>query len=272
MTTPVFLLGLGAQKCGTTWLHRYLRGSSGFAAGPMKEYHVWNGVYPGPEPLPPFDGAAAAEKEALRRQFIAEPERYFDHFAALLAQPDMRVAADITPAYAALSAEALNRIQSGFATRGIAVKVVFLMRDPVERAWSALRMYRQRGLLPQGLDRDADDDALLPAFAASGVALRRGRYEKTIAAVEETFPREDTYIGLYEMLFSPGGVEAISRFLNIPARPEAREERHNVTQRKATLSHRARREVACTYRDTLDFCAERFPQTRTVWSSYDALA
>jgi len=37
-----FLLGLGHQKCGTTWLHEYLDGYPFFEKGFAKEYHVWD--------------------------------------------------------------------------------------------------------------------------------------------------------------------------------------------------------------------------------------
>ncbi len=36
----IFLLGLGAQKSGTTWLFDYLNGNSHAKFGIFKEYHV----------------------------------------------------------------------------------------------------------------------------------------------------------------------------------------------------------------------------------------
>lgn len=37
-----FILGLGHQKCGTSWLHKYLCHSDQFAEGYSKEFHVWD--------------------------------------------------------------------------------------------------------------------------------------------------------------------------------------------------------------------------------------
>ncbi len=37
-----FLLGVGAQKAGTTWLHRYLADSQQVVRGYRKEYHVFD--------------------------------------------------------------------------------------------------------------------------------------------------------------------------------------------------------------------------------------
>ena len=39
-----FLLGVGCQKGGTAWLHRYLEGSPQCDPGFRKEYHVWDAL------------------------------------------------------------------------------------------------------------------------------------------------------------------------------------------------------------------------------------
>ena len=45
MKFKTFVLGLGAQKSGSTWLHSYLNHFSFSDFGPVKEYHIWDGVY-----------------------------------------------------------------------------------------------------------------------------------------------------------------------------------------------------------------------------------
>ena len=42
---PVFVLGLGAQKAGTSWLHRTLSKNDNVNLGFEKEYHVWDYVF-----------------------------------------------------------------------------------------------------------------------------------------------------------------------------------------------------------------------------------
>lgn len=37
-----FVLGIGAQKCGTTWLQDAISKSGKANMGPLKEYHIWN--------------------------------------------------------------------------------------------------------------------------------------------------------------------------------------------------------------------------------------
>ena len=39
---PIFILGVGAQKSGTTWLHNILSTQSYSNFVHLKEYHIWN--------------------------------------------------------------------------------------------------------------------------------------------------------------------------------------------------------------------------------------
>jgi hypothetical protein len=43
--TKTFLLGVGCQKGGTTWLYRYLTRSPQFVPGYRKEYHLFDSLY-----------------------------------------------------------------------------------------------------------------------------------------------------------------------------------------------------------------------------------
>ena len=41
---PTFVLGVGAQRGGTTWLSRFLNHSPQFERGYRKEYHVFDAL------------------------------------------------------------------------------------------------------------------------------------------------------------------------------------------------------------------------------------
>ena len=70
--TGTFLLGLGAQKAGTAWMHRYLESSPQCDPGFRKEYHVWDAV-----DLP----SGRVVRERIERQggdrarFLVDPEQ-----------------------------------------------------------------------------------------------------------------------------------------------------------------------------------------------------
>ena len=40
-----FILGIGAQKAGTSWLHQYINNDQRANLGQMKEYHYWNSIF-----------------------------------------------------------------------------------------------------------------------------------------------------------------------------------------------------------------------------------
>ena len=42
-----FFLGVGAMKCGTTWLHKYLELFPNFDFNGIKQYHIWDSFYLG---------------------------------------------------------------------------------------------------------------------------------------------------------------------------------------------------------------------------------
>lgn len=272
MPSPTFLLCVGAQKAGTTWLHRYVSADDGAAAALMKEFHVWSTLYAtAGEPPILFEGQAAPRRHALHDSMVERPELYFDYFSDLLERDGKWLATDMTPAYAGLPAEAFGRIASGFKSRGIAVRVVFLMRDPVERCWSAVRMYRQKRLPVPGVGAGGGEEAALRAYCRTAHARQHGRYDRTVTALERAFPADRIHFGFYENMFSEGSLRALSSFIGIEPKPDFLDRQLNVSPKSAELSPDTYRIVAEAYSDALAFCGERFPVTRTLWKSFDAL-
>jgi hypothetical protein len=202
-----FLLGLGAQKAGTAWLHRYLESSPQCDPGFRKEYHVWDAV-----DLP--SGRVVRERIEKqggdRARFLVEPDHYFEYFTGLLAG-GARLTADITPAYAGLSAERLGAVRDGFSSRGARPVAVYLMRDPVERIWSAVRMDVRR----QGSTHPGAVENRLKVVSDDDQYDRRTRYDATIDRVDEVFGRDGAFYGFYERLFDAGTLRDLCAFLGI---------------------------------------------------------
>jgi hypothetical protein len=264
-----FVLGVGAQKAGTTWLHEHLASSPEFDPGFMKEYHVWDGL--DLEVMAHFrDRLMDRVRRATRRlangeevnadnlrlaTFYADPEAYFDYFELLLSRPGIRAVGDITPSYALLPAERLTAIRDGFARRGIRVAPVFLMREPAERIWSAVRMYKQRR--PDRHDR-APEERVLEVYDQPWFQLRT-RYEDTMATLETVFGREGVFYALYERLFEESTLRDVSEFVGIA--PLAADTQRRVNESPKTellrLPDEAARRVAQHYRATYDAVAER---------------
>jgi len=139
---PDFLC-VGAQKGGTTWLYQQLDSHPDFWMPPIKELHY-------------FDELCRVQRAFQPRRRDERDVRFLDSMKSLSAGPSIDLenyarlfepkasllSGDITPSYSMLSDKIIRRIVEYFPN----LKVIFLARDPVERAWSHLSMevrYRQ---------------------------------------------------------------------------------------------------------------------------------
>lgn len=208
MAAGTFLLGVGCQKGGTAWMHRYLEGSPQCDPGFRKEYHVWDSL-----DLP--SGKLARERiEAQggqRAEFLRDPAAYFDYFTGLLEPDGTRLTADITPGYAALPVSRLRMVGDGFRERGVRPVTVYLLRDPVERIWSAARMDMRR----RGDDAPEDPETRVGHMYKHPMYADRTRYDLTMDTLEQAFAREDVFYGFYETLFSAATLRDLCAFLGI---------------------------------------------------------
>lgn len=276
-----FLLGVGAQKAGTTWLHRYLADSQQVVRGYRKEYHVFDSSDLADEPwrernldlaqtaLDQLRSGEEADPAHLHRAaMIADPEFYFDYFTGLLnKRPRFRATADVTPEYADLSAERFASIRDGFAARRVRTVAAFLMRDPVDRIWSQIRM--QEGRRPARFDVPADQ--MVERLYDDPQYERFSRYERTMQNLESVWERDQLHYGFYEELFREEEVRGICELLRIEFRTPDFDKVSNVSAGKAVeaLPDEVVSKVATHFADTYQAVAERFPDKdlATLWPS-----
>jgi sulfotransferase family protein len=157
---------IGAQKAGTGWLYEQLRNHPDFWMPPIKELHYFDrvGASASSRSLPPARGQQDRIRVARERARDQRDQNFLDRFEQLLARgaidPDQYAAlfadegdlitGDITPGYSTLDDSVVEKIAEHFP----AVRILFIGRDPVERAWSQLSMYVRRGLIERF---EADD-------------------------------------------------------------------------------------------------------------------
>jgi len=164
---PDFLC-IGAQKGGTRWLYDQLQLHPDFWMPPVKELHYFDRRAPSPASVNLGRRAQESLRRTNRRQqklalrpldqrdidfldaYIHMPwwRTDLDAYAHLFALKGDLLSGDITPDYSTLSERQIARIMRRFP----AAKVVFIARDPVERAWSHLTMHMRRGTVARGLD------------------------------------------------------------------------------------------------------------------------
>ncbi|MGI9608345.1 MAG: sulfotransferase [Acidimicrobiales bacterium] len=160
MTGPTFL-GIGAQKAGTTWLHRALEDRTDVWVPPVKELHVFDEKLRHPEGWYSYlrgdrkvdkrwrrqlknerirraERESNDEDETLRRRwasryFFEEPSiEWYHSLFDDIAGP----CGEITPDYAVLDGTDLARVREACPD----VRAIYLLRNPIEREWSATMM------------------------------------------------------------------------------------------------------------------------------------
>ena len=269
MTKPIFLLGVGAQKAGTTWLHEYLASLPEVDLGFMKEYHVFDQNHV-PDTTPGrkkrfenyLDSFFGSDSLSIRHKFRRNHKHYFSYFRKLVDSPDqVFITGDITPSYAALPVKVLRYIKSSLEKNGFRVRVIFLMRDPVARCISANRMYSSPRLLSSPGDAALEAELLAKKYQQTRFQIRT-RYDQTITNLEQVFTPDELYLGFYEELFSDKAIAEICSFLELPFRPGKYQQVVHGSLVKSELPETIKSEVRSYYSQVYDFVLNRFGQDR----------
>jgi hypothetical protein len=164
---PDFLC-VGAQKGGTSWLFHQLTLHPDFWMPPVKEVHYLDTLSRVKRNNPPrckderdqWFLARLVELSALPYVDLGAYSQLFAPKGAAL------LSGDITPAYSTLNEEVIERVVRYFPN----LKVIFLARDPVDRAWSQLSMgVRRRSIAPFD---STNPDEVLRNLLSPGTLLR----------------------------------------------------------------------------------------------------
>lgn len=237
--SPTILFGLGATKAGTSWLHAYLEGHPEVAMPAVKELHYFDAKFFRAEArqiarlerererlVARAGRADAVSRVAIDRQ-IDQVERLArmistrtsDHgYADFLTDcaGRARLVGDITPAYALLPPRLLGRMQR-LADR---VRFVYLLRDPLDRLWSHVRMMGQR-LTKAGADARTKTLAVFDRWAEGGEApvAVRSDYAGAIDRMRRALTPENLKVIFYERLFTAEAIADLCAFLGITNHP-----------------------------------------------------
>ncbi len=224
---PDFLC-IGAQKSGTTWLHDNLASHPEIWLPPVKEIHYFDRPY---DPLYAklFGRAERLRKgrEHLRRTALrffasratardlawawryAMSRRSDAWYGSLFAQAPGIVTGEVCPGYARLPIEVIQRV-GRLMPEG---RVIYLLRHPIERAWSAAVMhFSDSG--PRDFRRT--DPAEIEAWLSRSKTLEHAGYADAIGRWRQAFS-DRMLIGFYdELRADPGALLArVQRFLGV---------------------------------------------------------
>jgi hypothetical protein len=230
MPLPDFLI-IGAPKAGTTALHAALATHPVLYMSPVKEPKFF--LTEGP---PPSRGGGPGDIQTWR-EHVWRREDYEGLFAAA---PAGQLRAESTPFYLYDHA-AQRRIRDLIPD----VKMIAMLRDPVERAHSNWTHLWSAGLDPIGdfVKACADEDRRV----ASGWAhfwhyTRLGRYGEQLEHLYTVVPKEQVLVLRYrDLVDAPGQtLDQICGFLGVEQGVVTEVPRENVTAHPAgSLGHRA---------------------------------
>ena len=244
METPkskrTFYLGLGAQKAGTTWLFRQIQSSDRFAPGLCKEYHLFDYIHldasyaygnAGQRIANFAEGDPSRSMEGkvrLLRKFYENERYYYDYIDELL-DTQYKFTCDITPAYALLNSDVLSSIRQNFEERAIELKVIYLMREPVSRLESELRMALRRKKSLGHVEVNKMCSSMTKRLSIDYPS--KSNYSFTVKQIDEAFPPSQVFYCFYEDLFLAENIEILANFFNIPRSCFNAEVKVNVTRR-----------------------------------------
>lgn len=229
---PLFdhlLLGVGAMKAGTTWLHALLRRHPGIFFTPEKEIHYFYARYENPKVLDDrwrlntakrytgFD-PATADAAAVARNFrwlstyLAGPVDDLWFRTLFQGRRHETWVADFSNLNALLSEAGWRRV---LASAG-QVRVLYTLREPVAQIWSHVRFHLIMTGNRQKLEAWSADE--LAAFALSNAIWPHSDYAAAIRRMRAVLPAGALQIGLHhEMRAAPlAFLRRTEAFLGLP--------------------------------------------------------
>ncbi|WP_342075257.1 sulfotransferase [Yoonia sp. SS1-5] len=240
MTDPTLLYCVGATKAGTSWLYRYLHDHPDCAMPAVKEAHYWDTFDPdrADKQLTAFRlrlrelrDLKTDAQDAGRGWQVANADRRITDMKALMSvlegdraddlaygawltdRGETRLVADMTPNYATLPDSMLKRM----ARLSPNTKFVFLIRDPLDRLWSHIRMQARRQRQSHEKYEKKSNNILYRILNRGQEThiLERGDYPAIIARLRRAIPKGRLLVMFTEDLMRQDGLSQLCSFLDI---------------------------------------------------------
>jgi hypothetical protein len=279
VTFPDFI-GIGAQKAGTTWLHRNLQAHPRIWMPKEKELHYFDEKTKNRSTLSDRLRGERAMDQRWRRQVKRQVGRYRLNFrprnvawdlnyflrsyndgwyASLFRQGRGKVTGEATPDYSIVGRDAIAHVREIMPE----AKIVFMMRNPIERAWSQALM---------DLRHEPNVDDMLEEELRHRFANRRSRlltdYLRTLENWGSFFPEEQIFVGFLEDVhFYPNRLlKRLYKFLDVQSGIEYKVIKRKVHSRDVeTMPTAVASRLAQTYLEDARRLEERFGGYASFW-------
>lgn len=212
----VNFLGVGVQKSASSWLWSVLKKHPDIWMPPRKELHYFDRSikYPSPSFLASsklserlnscqdhnvlfrnkLENELKFNSQKKNIESILWYNKYFlsdyddEWYNSLFEQGVGRVSGEITPAYSILDKDDIYKIKNIYPK----LKIILILRNPVDRAWSQARFYMTRNKIGR-----TDIQSVL-RFLDDPLQESRGDYLKIIENWRHAFPKEQIHISFYD--------------------------------------------------------------------------
>ena len=261
---PDFLC-IGLHKAGTTWLYQQLDSHPDFWMPPLKELHYLDNLTRTKRHGPPRsdDGRDATFLENIK-DLSMRSHIDLESYGHLFCHKGTLLSGDISPAYSTLNDEIIERVMDHFPD----LKVVFIARDPVERAWSQLSMGVRLGMI----DRfdETNPEEVVCNLLNPGVLIR-SYPSKVVARWKRYVPPEQFRIYFFDDLKEkPADLRrSIVRFLG--GDPHKRngglkpQDNSDAGRDKLRLTPKVRDRIAQFFQRELEACARELGGRAKSW-------
>lgn len=264
MPLPDFV-GIGAQKAGSTWLYSTLSAHPRIWTTPKKEIHYFDKSPDWRDPKIEIMkrkrmGRSRLEVWYWYRKYSRLPRD--DRWYASLFRPGWRqIAGEITPDYYVMDEVRISKFHEILPD----AKLLFVMRNPIERAWSHAVMDLRRGE-----NKDAHKMSIeeLSEFFERGYVARRAYYLDALKNWTRFYPQEQIFTGFMEDIhFHPFKLlRRIYRFLGVDPNFRPPGMRRKVNSRSSGFMRvEAARYLARSYYDELQRLSDRFGGYADFW-------
>ena len=225
-------LGVGAQRSGTSWLYKNLGQHPQIWLPPIKELHYFSSKEKSQKRKTNIvkNAFRVRVRDSLRDIFSLNSAvlddfswdfRYFfgkrdlAWYYSLFRAASNQISGEITPEYSTLTTKKIRDIK----TLNPKLKIIYLMRDPIDRSWSStikdLARNRRRTI------DTVPDDEVFNKLSRTGTMLR-SNHLCVLEKYESVFNHEQVFIGFFEDVIERPQklLKDICRFLGVSTAQE----------------------------------------------------
>lgn len=203
---------IGAHKAGTSWVHKMFQQLPDFSKMPLKEFHFFDNSnkYDDIRPLSnTYFHKRIIDKKWLflcaklivKFFYLKEISvkfllffffsKYDDNWYVNFFKYFKKIKGDITPSYSTLEKSDINRM---FHTCFKSTKIIFILRDPIQRSWSNFKHAQKLGLYKNATEKQ------IIKIINSDFVTNRSDYLQTISNYKLFFSDQQFKLFYYDEL------------------------------------------------------------------------